>query len=329
MKVVISWSGDRSNKLAKALERFLSGIFPGIKMWISDQDIEPGLRWSEELSRILESSDFGVLCITPENMNAPWLLFEAGSIAKSVSQSSVVPYRLGVSSNDIQPPLALFQSIYADESGTRSLVESLNLKLERPLEETQLSSLFEERWPDLKSQISAILASANLVPAGEIDREQQRVRKFCARVSGTWWERIAEDGIGFFEIQMDELHNSVRLEGSFYDEEGSLVAYWNSAAARIEDNNKKGIVYLRECRHPAGNTQNWFHGYGDMWFQGPTESFSSGYGTFYDIDRDNPKMTLAKPVDLRRVSDTNVINMMQSGSVVERASLIMGMVSTW
>jgi hypothetical protein len=119
------------------------------------------------------------------------------------------------------------------------------------------------------------------------------------------------------------------MEGSFYNEGGSLFAYWSSAAARIEDNNKKGIVYLMKCRHPAGNTQNWFHGYGDMWFQGPTESFSSGYGTFYDIDRDNPNITLAKPVDLRRGCDTNVINMMQSGSVVERTSPIVKMVSTW
>jgi hypothetical protein len=249
---------------------------------MSEQDIEAGSRWGDKLNRTLESSDFGVLCLTPENLNAPWLLFEAGSLAKSVSQSKVAPYRLGLRSDDIPLPLAQFQGVDADENGTRNLVRSLNSTLASPLGETQLSRAFEDRWPPLKSQIEVILASASPVAAGEIERERQRVRRFCARVAGAWWERIAGDGIGFFQIQMDELHNSVQLvEGHFYNEEGGLTAHWNSAAARMEEeNSRKGIVYLRECSVPARDPKNWFHGYGDRWFEGSNESFSQGHGRF-------------------------------------------------
>jgi hypothetical protein len=49
MNVFISWSGDRSNKLADALLQFFSGVFPGLKVWMSKQDIKAGSRWGEEL----------------------------------------------------------------------------------------------------------------------------------------------------------------------------------------------------------------------------------------------------------------------------------------
>ena len=331
MNVFISWSGDRSNKLANALLQFLSGAFPSLKVWMSEQYIQAGERWGEELSRTLERSDFGVLCLTPENLNAPWLLFEAGSLAKSVARSKVVPYRLGLRSDAMLLPLAQFQGVDADENGTWNLVQSLNSGLDSPVGEPQLSSVFKDRWPLLKSQIEVILASTSPVAASEIDRERERARRFCARVAGAWWERIAGDGIGFFQIQMDELHNSVRLvDGRFYDEGGAQTAHWNSAAARIdEENSKKGIVYLRECRKLTGDAKNFIHGYGDMWFEGSTELFDRANGMFYDFERGEFQKTLAKSVELRRVHDTNEISTMQNGTSSDRKSLVEKMIRTW
>src|SRR5438876_7271285 len=97
MNVFISWSGDRSKKLASALSELLPKALSNLNVWMSD-DIEAGTPWGEELNRKLETSNFGVLCLTPENSNAPWLLFEAGALAKAVSGSRVVPYRLGLGS---------------------------------------------------------------------------------------------------------------------------------------------------------------------------------------------------------------------------------------
>ena len=331
MNVFISWSGDRSKKLAEALSQFLSGIFPDLKVWMSGQDIEAGSRWADELNRILESSHFGVLCLTPENLYAPWLLFESGSLAKSVSRSRVVPYRLGLSPEEIPLPLAQFQGVNADDSGTWNLLHSLNSTLESSLGETKLRRAFERQWLPLKSQMDALLASANAVAASEILREGRRARGFCERIAGAWWERIAGDGLGFFHVQLDELHNTVRLaEGRFYDEEGNLTAYWNSAVARIDEEiSKKGIVYLRECRHPTGEAKNWFHGYGDMWFDGSTETSSQGYGTFYDLRQDDPQKTLVKTVELRRVMDPDEVGTMQNGSASDRKALVLRTIEAW
>ena len=326
MKVFISWSGDRSKKLANELKEFLSSVFQSAKVWMS-QDMDPGIRWSQQLNDELETSRLGVLCLTPENLNAPWLLFEAGSLAKSATQSKVVPYCLGLRSTDIPSPLAQFQVADADENGTRRLVQSLNSTLESPLGETQLSRAFDAWWPQLKSQIEVILASVSpqnsALSAGELERERQIIRRFCDRVAGAWWEHIAGEGIGFFQIRMDELQTSVRLEGSFYNEDGFLVADWNSVAARVLDD-KKMIVYLRECSHSDRDKQ--IHGYGEMSFKGSAE-LSWGGGKFYDVDQ--AESTVLKPVELRRISDANEIKTMLDGTTTDRKSLVSKTIDAW
>lgn len=300
-------------------------------MWMSQRDIEAGLLWSEKLNRTLESSDFGVLCLTPENLNAPWLLFEAGSLAKGTSRSRVVPYRLGLKSDEVPLPLAQFQGVDADERGTLSLLQSLNSKLKSRLGEQQLGIEFNKLWPPLKSQVEEILKSASPVAASEIERERQRVRKLCARVAGTWWERVRGDGLGFFQIQMDELHNSVRLvEGRFYNEHGDVVAYWNSVATRIvEQNGKAEIVYLRQCRVPARDAKDWFHGYGDMCIDRGAELLDEGNGMFFDVNRDDPQKTLGKPVEFRRVHDKKEISTMQIGTEADRKALVNKVIAAW
>ena len=99
------------------------------------------------------------------------------------------------------------------------------------------------------------------------------MRSFYDRIKGAWWERIAGEGIGFFQIRMDDFQTSVRLEGSFYNEDGVLVADWNSVAARVLYD-KKMIVYLRECSHSDRDRQ--IHGYGEMSFKGAAEYVGEG-----------------------------------------------------
>ncbi len=37
------------------------------------------ISWSARL----QETDFGIICLTPENVSAPWLLFEAGALARA------------------------------------------------------------------------------------------------------------------------------------------------------------------------------------------------------------------------------------------------------
>jgi hypothetical protein len=55
---------------------------------MSEHDIDKGTRGLPAIAQQLEETQFGLICLTPESMNAPWLLFEAGALSKSQDQSS-------------------------------------------------------------------------------------------------------------------------------------------------------------------------------------------------------------------------------------------------
>ena len=134
-------------------------MFPDVSFWISSRDIQAGQRWENELDRELEATGFGILCLVPTNLLAPWLLFEAGALSKSVVSSRLVPYCLGLQPEEVQGPLSRFQGLPADEAGTRRLVESINSVLENKRTETVLGKVFDKWWPDLKRDLEKIPAA--------------------------------------------------------------------------------------------------------------------------------------------------------------------------
>jgi hypothetical protein len=149
MKVFLSWSGEPSKSIASGLKDWLSDVFHDLSVWMSDHDIDAGSRWAGELDSQLETTDFGILCLTPTNCGAPWLLYEAGALAKVVKSARVVPYRWHIKATDLTGPLAQFQGVDADEDGTRRLLRSINQARPNPLDEPRLLRLFEKWWPDL------------------------------------------------------------------------------------------------------------------------------------------------------------------------------------
>src|SRR5438045_2056479 len=126
MKVFVSWSGARSKTLALHLHEWLKAVVQRAEPWMSDRDLEAGQRWNEEISSRLKDTHFGIICLTRENLGAPWLLFAAGALAKAVDSARVVPILLGVPRSDLTFPLAQFQAVEASESGFRSLAVAVN-----------------------------------------------------------------------------------------------------------------------------------------------------------------------------------------------------------
>ena len=92
MKVFISWSGEISHKVAMALHRWLPSVIQALEPYISSEDIAKGTRGIADISEALEHSSFGILCLTKDNIYAPWLIFEAGALSKSVKQGRVAPF---------------------------------------------------------------------------------------------------------------------------------------------------------------------------------------------------------------------------------------------
>jgi TIR domain len=324
MPVFISWSGDRSRHVASALASFLEAAIPRAPAWMSQQHLDVGHPWQDTLRKVLNTSHYGILCLTPENLSAPWLLFEAGAISKNLETARVVPYLLNVKGTDLAPPLSLFQGVSADEDGTWRLLTSVASTLPERLDEAELRSAFDAHWPACRDRIAPISDAQSAASERELQRARERMEAFGSRVQGAWFERIPGDGIGLFNICEDVGHNSVRVDdGNFFSENGDFVAHFRSAVARLdEQHGREGIVYLRECHRDDRDHGTWFHGYGDMWFEGRDDAaFNRGRGTFYDGDLQDRRKLVAKSVTLRRLNDPAEIRIVEHGTDTERQSL--------
>lgn len=153
MKVFVSWSGQKSKLLASAFKEWLPDLLQTVDVFMSQHDIEAGSRWGNELGIQLQEANFGIICITPENISAPWLLYEAGCLGKSIEHSRVVPYRIGIAATDVPFPLAQFQSVNADKEGTLKLLESINSINSTKLESERLQRIFEIFWQHFEKKI--------------------------------------------------------------------------------------------------------------------------------------------------------------------------------
>ena len=158
MKVFISWSGEKSRLVANALREWLPTIIQIIKPWMSAEDINKGGRWGTEMGEELNKAQFGIICLTKENLEATWILFEAGALSKAVGKSFVCPYLLDLKAADLKGPLALFQATNADKTDTRRLLDSINLALEEKdrLPKDRLDRIFERGWPELEAALKPI-----------------------------------------------------------------------------------------------------------------------------------------------------------------------------
>jgi TIR domain len=157
MKVFISWSGERSRAIALALHGWLPTIIQTVKPWISEEDITKGARWAAELTKELEQTSVGIICLTPENLHAPWLIFEAGALSKTQQSTYICTLLYEIEYTDFQGPLAQFQYTRAEEDDMKRLVHDINrLQGEEAFSEKQIDTAFVRGWDDFYCQLKSI-----------------------------------------------------------------------------------------------------------------------------------------------------------------------------
>jgi hypothetical protein len=154
MKVFVSWSGEASHQVADALSDWLPNVIQAVEVFFSPDDIGKGSQWFGKLGEELEQSDFGILCLTPENLNAPWLLYEAGAIGKRLEESRVVPLLIGLNPEDLDDPLRQFNGATLKKGEIRKLVAAINRQLgDNKLPQKQLKAIFDVFWPQLQPKL--------------------------------------------------------------------------------------------------------------------------------------------------------------------------------
>ncbi|MFG2167462.1 toll/interleukin-1 receptor domain-containing protein [Micromonospora chersina] len=171
MKIFISWSGEPSRQIARALRDWLSVVVQHVEPWMSDEEIQSGTRWNDSLAHSLDDTNFGIVCVTRANQSAPWLMFEAGALAKRLDQARVVPLCIDLEPSDITSPLQAFQARRLNQEGTRRLVYELSELAEHPRPRESIDTLFDAMWPRLEAAVAD--AATVTVSPGEPHRSPE------------------------------------------------------------------------------------------------------------------------------------------------------------
>jgi len=159
--VFITWSKERSKAAALALYGWLPLVIQAVKPWMSERDIGKGQAWFTKLIEALASVKHGLICLTPESLSEPWVLFETGVIFKGLSEGRVWTYLLGgLKPSDVPQPLGLFQHTITTEADTFGLLQSINEAMgDRRVSSEILQKQFKTYWPELDKRLSELPAA--------------------------------------------------------------------------------------------------------------------------------------------------------------------------
>ena len=158
MKVFLSWSGTRSKAVAEMLSKWIRCVLQAVRPWISSRDIYRGSVWFGEISDQLRETAVGIVCLTQENKLKPWILFEAGALAKGLSSTRVCTFLIDLQPSDIEDPLAQFNHTLPEKESVLALVRTLNSLLEDSrLDEKTLDDVFETYWPSFEKSFEEAL----------------------------------------------------------------------------------------------------------------------------------------------------------------------------
>jgi len=175
-KIFLSWSGDVSHSIARSLNDWLPVILQNVVPFISSEDLRKGGRWNADLSDELEQTKFGIICLTPDNLNAPWILFEAGAISRVVSDSHVAPFLVDVKPSEIPPPLTGFNATKFEKADFRRLINSINTASGADaVKDEILDRSFDNAWDRLSEEITkSIEANKSRSQKKGNDQEERR-----------------------------------------------------------------------------------------------------------------------------------------------------------
>lgn len=174
MRIFVSWSGDRSRRVAEKLRSWLPSVLPDVTCFVSSEDISKGQRWNSTLTSELRSSDFGIVVVTRENSSSLWLHFEAGALANRFDHAAVCPLLIDIAPSDLVAPLSQFQCTTMEPDDLRRLISSINGACSQPVNRKHLDDIFDIYSPNFIRDVAEIAA----MQGGNYDQ-----RDTCASIS--------------------------------------------------------------------------------------------------------------------------------------------------
>lgn len=160
-KIFISWSGVNSKEIAREIKCVLENtVFSGkgLTCFVSDVDIASGADWWNKIKGELMTCKLGILCVTKENVKAPWVYFEAGAmVARNVL---TIPLLVNCNVSSLEgSPLKGKQCVdFHDQRKFIKMIEEIN-KLMSLLDLTsdQIELIAKAGYEQLRTNLSHVL----------------------------------------------------------------------------------------------------------------------------------------------------------------------------
>lgn len=184
LKIFISWSGELAKQCTKVLRDWLPKMFDHIDPWASEVDIDAGTRSMDAIADRLNTSAFGIIVVTTENMGKPWLNFEAGALSKSLGADSTRVVPLMVNFDDpyqLQGPISQFHGTLLNKEGMLRVCRSIATVI--GLDQLVVAHRFEWAWKDLEAGIAEAKQKAGDQPEPPDVDEKLLLKSLIATVN--------------------------------------------------------------------------------------------------------------------------------------------------
>lgn len=210
MNVFISWSGERSRLVAELLSEWLQCVLQAVNPWMSSKDIDRGSLWFSEITDVLANTNIGIVCLTDENKNKPWILFESGALAKGLSSSRVCTFLIDLKPTDLQNPLAQFNHTEPSKAGLSNLITTINRTLgDKGLKDQILDKVFETYYPEFEKKFATVIAGTPVKKEKEARKEPDLLLEMLESIRSMEKRMyMADERL----MMTQELHNKQLLE---------------------------------------------------------------------------------------------------------------------
>ena len=220
MKIFLSWSGNRSRLVAELLRDWIRCVLQATRPWISTRDLDRGSVWFAEINEQLKDTAIGIICLTGDNKDKPWILFEAGALAKGLNSNRVCTFLVDLQPTDVEDPLAQFNHTFPNKAGLLALVETINNALgANALDHRILQQVFDTYWPQFDDGFKQVLAEH----PPEATPPPRDERDLLAEILDH--TRALNARIGRLEIESEsQMHESTTLGAAMRDPKHQTMA---------------------------------------------------------------------------------------------------------
>jgi hypothetical protein len=295
-------SSSEGKAVAEAVREHLTNDADVI-FW--DEAFKLGKSFSDSLRDQLDTADFAVLVMTPDDT-----VDSRGQQSYSPRDNVVFEFgwfagRIGLDRCFCLQP------------------ESPRLKIP-----TDLLGITTARYRTDHAQgiLSAVGAACNQIRRGigeaGVREPSNPIKAFVSRVYGYWWEYITPvrvSALGFLEMTVDEVSTGIRIKGLAHRIDGSRAADWWTEGCGVNPLERK-LIYVWKGRY-LDRPDRMFEGFGDFSFNESSDIFVRGHGVFAEMDSTDLQLTRKKTGKITRCSLEDV-EVMKSGDKQQIAVLI-------